>query len=794
MNSSAIATVERRVLRGRGAASWVLVAVLALSAGTTMALAAGGRRAATSYDRLITWSNMGDAELGGLGIECDENDPIECSQIADEYLTVAATLPQVESSSRSMGIGFGVVVPSGLRYLGASFFSAAIGLKERTTDRGLEEKVKVLDGRVFSRSNADEAIIGFDVAERFDLHVGDTLGIIVDFEAMTTHEVLITGIVAYPGGFPSISGPIDPIVILTPAFVDAHPELVDWTNAGLTVTLRNGASDIDEYRQAVIDASIGVDNVASIYEQAVGTRQLVRVDAGVLWLLAVIVGVGSLVVLTQMLRRASNSATPDLATLRALGMRRADLVRAACRGGARTGAVGACSATVIAIAVSPLFPVGISRTADPNPGFAVDFVVVGIGLAATVLLATLLTCGATVMATRRSRVTRDQRLVLAALANRLSPGAATGVRLALKPASVGPGTTLRLGLLGLGSIIAILVAAMGITTSLDRATNDPALAGGTWDGVLVFEDPANRAAARSAIESDSRVEVAALGGWSSVLVNGREVFLQILDTSSGIEIATDRGRSPLGPTEIALGEAELDVLGVAVGDEVSVEAEGGASQTATVVGRAVLASPRYRMLNQGEGAAVSPTFMARLGDEYSTVSYIVRLRDGLPLSFTLQELAIDLNADFSFTRPDRTGVQSLRDVRSAISAVLAILGVLAVAALLHRLVVTARSQRRQIAVLRAMGLTGRQVVTAGGTAGLTVVAVASVVAVPVGVIAGNIGWRAIADYLGVVPAPVVPWSRLGVLVAALIVGGVVTGIITLGRARRQGPSYVLRTE
>lgn len=794
MNASAIATVERRVLRGRGAAAWILVAVLALSAGTTMALVAGGRRAATSYDRLIAWSDMGDAELGGLGFECDENYPNECSRRADEYLAAAAALPQVESSSRSMGVGFGVVVPGGLRYVGTSFFSAAVGLKELNNDSGIEETVKIIDGRLFERSNADEAIIGFDVAERFDLKVGDTLGIIVDYEAMTTDEVTITGIIAYPGDFPSISGPVDPIVILTPAFVDAHPELVDWTNAGLSVTLRNGARDIDEYRQAVIDAGIPVDNVGSIHEQAVGPRQLVRVDAGVLWLLAVVVGVGSLVVVTQMLRRATTAATPDLTTLRALGMQRSDLVRAACRGGLRTGVAGACGATLIAIAGSPLFPVGISRTADPNPGFSVDFVVVGIGVAATVLVVTLLTCGATELATRRLTVSRDQRLVLASLANRLSPGPAAGVRLALKPASAGPGTTLRVGLLGLGSIIAILVAAMGITTSLDKATDDPALAGGTWDGVLVFEDPAARAATRRAIESDNRVDVAALGGWSSVLVNGREVFLQILDTSSGIEIATDRGRSPLGPTEIALGEAELDTLGVAVGDEVNVEAEGGTSQTATVVGRAVLASPRYRMLNQGEGAAVTPAFMARLGDEYSTVSYVVRLHDGLPLIFSIQELAIDLEANFSFTRPDRTGVQSLRDVRSAINIVLAVLGVLAVAALLHRLVVTSRSQRRQLAVLQAMGLTGGQVVTAGGTAGLTIVAVASIVAVPVGVIAGVIGWRAIADYLGVVPRPIVPWSALGVLVAALIAGGVVTGAITVGGARRQRPSDVLRTE
>ena len=796
MRGGAIASAERHVLRGRGIASWILILVLGLSAGATMALVAGGRRAATSYDRLIAWADVDDADLGeGWEFDCDDE---LCSAQADAYLTLAASLPQVESSERSIGIGHGVVGPDGQSYVGISLQAFVIGLNASETRQGSEIRLKVLDGRLFSLSAANEALISFDVAESFDLVVGDSLGIVVDDDTQLTEDVRITGIVAYPGLFPSFSGPVDPFVILPPAFADKHPDLVNWTNAGLSVQLHGGANDLDEYRAAVADAGIPVGGVGSVREQAAGPRQLVRFDGGVLWLLAVVVGIGSLVVIAQIFRRAAITASPEMNALRALGMRRTDLAAAATRNGLRTGAAGALVATVVAIAGSPLFPVGISRIAEPHPGFSVDFVVLGIGLSATLLLTTLLSCGSTVLATRQAAPSRDRRYALAPLANRLPPAPAAGVRLALTPANGGPGATLRVGLLGLGSILAILVAVMSLTASLDNAIEDPTLTGGTWDGVLHFDDPQARIAVADAIASDPRIERMALGGWSvyyfSLTVNGREVFTQVLDTSTGIDIATDRGRGPRSAGEIVLGEAELDALGISVGDVVQVALDGGPSQPAEVVGRAVLAASRYGVLLQGEGAAVTPAFMADLGNDESIHAYVVRLRDDSHINVTVQELRDEYDASFAFTRPDRAGVQSLRDVRSTINLVLAVLGVLAVAALLHRLVVTARSQRRQIAVLRAMGLTGSQVLSAGATTGFVVVALAAVVAVPFGIVAGVVGWRAIADYLGVVPVPIVPALVVVVSVAVLIAAGVATGLAVVERIRRRSPGTLLRSE
>lgn len=755
-----------------------------------MALVAGGRRAATSYDRLIEWADVDDADLYGFEVPCHG----ACGTWhANEYFSVTEALPQVGSSERSIGVGAGVVLPSGQAHIVPTFTPVVIGLNLINRDPFTGMNIKVLDGELFSLTAPNEALITFDVAERFDLVVGDHLGIIVSYEEMTTADVEITGIIAFPGVFPSFSGPVDPVVILPPAFLERHPELIDWTNASLSVKLRDGVS-IEEFRTAVFDADIpDPEAISSTREQADGPRQLMRFDAGVLWLLAIVVGLGSVVVIAQMSRRAATTVTPELNALRALGMRRADLLAAAVQNGLRTGIAGLMVGAVVAVGASPLFPVGISRTAEPHPGLSIDYVVLGIGAIATLLLTTLTAGVANLLATRHTS-NRDRRYAIASLATRLPPASASGVRLALTPSSSGTGATLRIGLLGLASILAILVSASALTASLDHAIATPVLTGGTWDGALIFEDPGARAVAGESLANDPRVESYALGGWTFLTVNGRSVFTQVLDTETGIDIATDRGRGPRGTAEIVLGELELDALGVGVGDAVQVQLEGGEAQTATVVGRAVLASTRYKQLLQGEGAAVTPGFMARLGDEQSTFAYVVQLRDDSQVNVSIQELASDLDANFSFPRPDRAGVKSLRSVRGPINAVLVVVGLLAVAALLHRLIVTSRSQRRQIAVLRAIGLTGRQVLSAGATLGLVVATLASMVAIPVGGVGGVIGWRAIADYLGVIPAPVVPAAMVLVFLGLLVALGLLTGLAVVERVRRQRPGMLLRAE
>ena len=183
-----------------------------------------------------------------------------------------------------------------------------------------------------------------------------------------------------------------------------------------------------------------------------------------------------------------------------------------------------------------------------------------------------------------------------------------------------------------------------------------------------------------------------------------------------------------------------------------------------------------------------------MADTPTLPSYVIRLRDGSKLNPSIQELSSHLGANFAFTRPDRTAVQSIRDVRSTAAAAVTLLGILAAAALIHRLAVATRSQRRQLAVLRAMGFAGGQVLCAGATQGFVVVVLASLGAVPLGIVAGRLGWRTIADYLGVVPKPVMPMPTLQALLAVVLLLGVGTGLGLAERARRSRPGKLLQSE
>src|SRR5436190_9862618 len=102
MTSGAVALVERRVIRRRGIAQWLLVVVIGLSAGSVMALVAGGRRAATSYDRLIAWSDPFEAELVGPSASSSEE--------ADKAFAAIGDWPMVESAHRTLLMGDGVAV------------------------------------------------------------------------------------------------------------------------------------------------------------------------------------------------------------------------------------------------------------------------------------------------------------------------------------------------------------------------------------------------------------------------------------------------------------------------------------------------------------------------------------------------------------------------------------------------------------------------------------------------------------------------------------------------------------
>jgi len=105
-----------------------------------------------------------------------------------------------------------------------------------------------------------------------------------------------------------------------------------------------------------------------------------------------------------------------------------------------------------------------------------------------------------------------------------------------------------------------------------------------------------------------------------------------------------------------------------------------------------------------------------------------------------------------------------------------------------------RRRRRELALLKTLGMTRGQVraVIAWQTT-LTLV-IAAVVGGPLGVIAGRWAWRAFAGSLGVAPVTEVPVLIVVGLLAALILAGNLLAAVPAALAARTQPAITLRTE
>jgi putative ABC transport system permease protein len=109
------------------------------------------------------------------------------------------------------------------------------------------------------------------------------------------------------------------------------------------------------------------------------------------------------------------------------------------------------------------------------------------------------------------------------------------------------------------------------------------------------------------------------------------------------------------------------------------------------------------------------------------------------------------------------------------------------------MVVSVRSRRRELAILRSLGFTGRQVRRSVRVQSVATMAGALLVGVPVGVLIGRLTWRAFAAQLGVIDDPTV--SVLWIV--ATVVGGLGIALLAAAvparAAARAEPAFILRT-
>lgn len=120
---------------------------------------------------------------------------------------------------------------------------------------------------------------------------------------------------------------------------------------------------------------------------------------------------------------------------------------------------------------------------------------------------------------------------------------------------------------------------------------------------------------------------------------------------------------------------------------------------------------------------------------------------------------------YSLVRP--VDIESFARLGSVPLLIAGLFAAIAMASLVHVLVVSSRSWRRDRAILSALGASSSQLRSTCRWQALSLVAFASVVAVPVGGAVGRAAWQSLAAEIGVLPEPLLPVAWLLALVAAL---------------------------
>jgi len=269
------------------------------------------------------------------------------------------------------------------------------------------------------------------------------------------------------------------------------------------------------------------------------------------------------------------------------------------------------------------------------------------------------------------------------------------------------------------------------------------------------------------------------------------------------------GRAPAGPREIALGLRTLRTLGLRVGRWAKVRANGRTRQM-RVVGSAVFAGFSVgggSATDLGSGAVVSAAvlsqpsppgcregatcynfFLLRYRPGTSLPAAGARLRAGATRAGCPRGLCLVITDQRPSDVRDYTGV---RDTPLVLGAVLALL---AVGMLAHVLATGVRRRRRDLALLKTLGLLRPQLLRVVSWQATALAAAALLAGLPLGVAAGRWAWALFAASAGVEPAADVPVALVLLIIpAALILTNLIAAVPGWTAARIR-PAAILRSE
>ena len=366
--------LARSELRRRWRSALALVMLVGIIGGVVLAAAAGAHRSATALDRLITYSRSSSAEV-------DVTDP---------------TAAQLQAFRRSPEVAdMAVLHAYAITPHGAPNLKSAATIDGRLGK--VVDRARLVAGREANPHAVDEVAIGQGLAHQLHVGIGDQL----EADSITPGQLVqvtqnqnpgppagpivrlrVVGIVRRPldlGDLAASGG----VVIETPAFDRAYRGRVAVFTTVLRVVTRDGAADVPTVARAARRAfGPQLTGVMNVTTETRGGEDAINVLTLALWLFAAVAAVAGAVAIGIVLSRDIAQEEIDQETLAALGLTRRERVATV---GGRVLLIalgGAVVAAALAIALSPRFPIGLARQAEPNPGVRVDGIVLGVGVVA----------------------------------------------------------------------------------------------------------------------------------------------------------------------------------------------------------------------------------------------------------------------------------------------------------------------------------------------------------------------------------------------------------------------------
>ena len=815
---------------------WRQVLALALLAGllggVALGAVAGARRTSAAYERYLTAINASD-----VGVNVPGQLP---GMAATRPYELISSLPGVIAHAAYIGLS-GVPLVHGKpdnSFLVNSLNGSLDG------EYFSQDRATVLAGRLPPQGSTSTVVLTPAIAKTFGTGVGGTVS--YRFQPVDAQQ--------QPAGKPfTRSFRVAAIVEVPPALTDESDQaegsifppgatrqlLPEYFYAWIGLRLAQGtagtgalqkhlatlAADLQRQARQALHRDVPPPSFTVNRTDVIRSRvqQAIRPEAVALSVFGAIAALAMLVLVGQGLAQMISRSAPDTAVLRVLGATRAQAALAAALPGLIAVLGGVALAVAGAVAVSPLAPVGPVRQFDPDRGIAADGLVLGGGAAVfgLALLGLLAVLAVRSVRPRESGAgVGSSAVARAAAAAGLPAAAVVGTRNAFEPGSGVRAVPVRSALLGSVAAVIAVVTAVVFSASLSGLTAHPARYGWDWDLAIQAESGYGffaPAKTKKLIKDEPTVTGWSEFGFAQLPVDGTVVPALGLQRQLGaVQPPTTSGRALSAPDQIELGTVTLRQLGKKVGDRVRI---GIGPYTRTVVITGTVTLPSFGVgaadhPSLGHGAMVpEATLLAAMGQatghpaesESLPVLPSALVIDLAPGTTRTQRAALVSRIVSATLDGSPGGTYELQHARASaivnteqmggqpltLALGLAAAAVLSLALTVFSLV---RRRRRELALLKALGMTRSQVraVIAWQTTLTLLIAVA--VGGALGIVGGRLAWHAFAGSLGVAPIVEVPVAALILGLVALVLAGNLLASLPAAVAARTRPGVSLRTE